>query len=269
METTINHLTFLREQLDNILLHYKGKKVESIEYFSLGMLERLNNSIVSLSILIPEYQKDNRIEYSVGIILRSLLLDVLINLNLYILLKEKKEKNESPQFIVDELTQFANIFLSDGIKHTMDYMETVHEEGVINKEELQEGYNSFVKKYSIFFDEYKYDGSKPKQVIKNDLSNKKLFKTIMSFPEFRALGNIYDTYNFFSKYDHFGILYFELIRQPKEEKDSRITRSVELFFFHVFILLIILLEINEKDKELEQIQHIIGDKMKTIIRPDK
>ena len=76
----------------------------------------------------------------------------------------------------------------------------------------------------------------------------KLFKSLANSSNLKELSKIYDdAYLFFSKYDHFGILYFEVYRMKYEEKLQRIFRGIELFLGGQSILHIMLNQYTPND----------------------
>ena len=55
---------------------------------------------------------------------------------------------------------------------------------------------------------------------------------------------------YYSKYDHYGILYFEMTKRSKEEKDKTIQSAIEHLVLQLFLILVILLKFESQNKEL-------------------
>jgi hypothetical protein len=229
MEKIFQHLNFVIEHCGKTSNYLDKKNLNSIQFFCIGLLERLSNSSIALKTLLEKINSNTSLEYACGIILRSTLLDALIVLNLYGILIENEESvlpDEEKEKIVKD---FCDTILSDGLENTMTYIKTARDFNIISQQQLEDTFKNFVANRQHFFEPYSNDGSQPVVKIKKYYSPKELFKRIANNPKLKELSKIYDSYLYFSKYDHFGILYYETSRQKYLTQLERINKGVELF----------------------------------------
>ena len=99
---TLNRLDFVIEETNKILEHFNRTKGTDTHLFCLIMIERLNYASIALRNLLKDIFSTPQLEYSCGIILRSVLLDYMIVLNAVI-----KISNSS---IEDALHSDLNLF---------------------------------------------------------------------------------------------------------------------------------------------------------------
>lgn len=228
MHDIFDHLDFTINHVEKTNQHLNGKQLNSIQFFSATLLERLSKAAKGLKVLLSSINSNQDLEFSCGIILRSSLLDILIVQNLYKILIENEESTKSEAEKEAIVKDFCDKMLADGLENTVKYIKSAKDVNIINQQQLADTYKNFVNNYQKFFEPYANDGTIPKPKY-NFISPDKLFKQLANTPKLKELAKIYDSYLFFSKYDHFGILYYETSRQSYLEKLNRIRRGVELF----------------------------------------
>lgn len=245
----IAHIDTIKQHSFKTLGAAKGEKSNSLEIFLLLMLDRLHNSSKSLELLLRDYDKHPTHDFSIGIILRSVLLDTIITINLYNAIEENMNKTESE--IKQILEERAELYLSDGFAHIVGNLETDYNNGFISAEELKHAYNSLVGSYTAFFEEYPFDGSKPKVRYKKQ-RQEQLNDTIRKSPTLKNLTGIINRYEFYSKYDHFTFIHYEMMRQGGDAKKERIIASIEDVVIHSLILHTLIREVYPEDFFVEQ-----------------
>lgn len=228
MQDIFDHLDFIIGHVEKTNQYLNGKQLNSIQFFSATLLERLSKAAKGLKVLLSGINSNQDLEFSCGIILRSSLLDILIVQNLYKILIENEESTKSEAEKEEVVKDFCDKMLADGLENTVKYIKAAKDVNIINQQQLADTYKNFVSNYQKFFEPYANDGTLPKPKY-NFISPDKLFKQLANTPKLKELAKIYDSYLFFSKYDHFGILYYETSRQSYLEKLNRIRRGVELF----------------------------------------
>lgn len=228
MQDIFDHLDFTISHVEKTNQHLNGKQLSSIQFFSATLLERLSKAAKGLKALLSDINNNQDLEFSCGIILRSSLLDILIVQNLYKILIENEESTKTEIEKEEIVKTFCDKMLADGLENTVKYIKAANDVGIINQQQLTDTYKNFANKYQKFFEPYANDGTAPKPKY-TFISPDKLFKQLANTPKLKELSKIYDSYLFFSKYDHFGILYYETSRQSYLEKLNRIRRGVELF----------------------------------------
>lgn len=235
MQTLFDHLDFVTNHVQKTNDHLNQKQLNSIQFFSANLLERLSKASKGLKVLLSCINSDNDLEFSCGIILRSALLDILIVQNLYKILIENEGSSKNENEKEEVVKKFCDTILADGLENTVKYMKAAKEVNIIKQDQLTEMYKNFVRANQEFFQPYAGDGSVP--ICKYTfISPDKLFKRLANTPQLKELSKIYDSYLFFSKYDHFGILYYETSRCAYTNKINRIRRAIELFIGTLAIL---------------------------------
>jgi hypothetical protein len=236
MENIFKRLEFVVQTSEEITRHFDESEREEVTLFSLCMLDRLNFSSESLKILMNNFNNNSKVEYSCGIIIRSVILDYLIVLNAH----EVYERNfEKPEKLYQALKDYSIMMLCDTVRNTLEYLESVKNK--FTKDEMQTMYSNLVNTYPECFEVYYNDGSKP--VIKSTKyrSPQKLFDTLMKSKSFKKYHGIYEIYLFYSKYDHFGQMFYELSRKAHIGKLENMDRAIKEFP-RVLLFIVIILE---------------------------
>ncbi len=84
------------------------------------------------------------------------------------------------------------------------------------------------------------------------MSNFKLFEKLANDNDLNFLARLYDLYSFYSKYDHFSILYFRLIRQDFELCKKQFKNCIVIFLKHMLNSLFILDVFSDGDEEIRK-----------------
>ena len=252
METTTKHLEFIRDNIPVILHIFDNKELKSSQIFALGLLERLYNASFSFSLQVENYQKFKQLDFSIGLTLRALILDSLISFNLYKIIYDL-EKSSLPKNEIEEVVdEYCNRVLADGLQQTIKYFSSAKEINLIDDEKLTSIFTDIGNSYSFFLKDYKFDGTEPKVRFEKPPSNPKLFKRLAEDGDLQFLSQLYDAYSFYSKYDHFGILYFRLIRQNLERCLYQFKNCIRILLKHLVNLLFILNEFSDDNDSLKQ-----------------
>src|SRR5439155_21199187 len=97
---------------------------DHIRTFCILMLERLNFASEGIKALMPSFIENTKLEYSIGITVRSVVLDNLILMNAVNIVSET-EANTSSADIYKKLDQFCLNHLSEGLNKTLNYVEKI------------------------------------------------------------------------------------------------------------------------------------------------
>lgn len=236
MENIFKRLDFVIKESEEVTKHFDKKELEEVTMFCMCMLDRLNFSSESIKLLMKNFLANTKVEYSCGIIIRSVLLDYLIILNAMDLYG-KNSKNS--QNLYSELNQFCLMMLCDSVRNTMEYFETL--EGQIPEETLGNMYKNLVAMNSKCFEPYANDGSKPVIRSKGYKSPKQLFNTLVTSKDLKKYKSVYDAYLFYSKYDHFGQMFYGLSRRRSIDQLANIDKAITIFP-RVLLFTIVILE---------------------------
>jgi len=235
MKDSLKHLDFIIEHSEKIIYQYRDKDVKRIQYFYLGMFERLYAACKSLRVLIKEMDKDQSMEFSAGLITRTLLLDLLFSLRGYDMYKQGEVAAKKHELIEAELTEFCNSVFADGIRYTFSTLQHLKDAGIHTEAQLIEAYRNIANKYSAFVEPYKEDGSAPNIKFPKGPRVIDLFLITSKQEPLKKLAGSYETYSFYSKYEHFSILSYVLMRRLEEDQLRTFAYSIELMVMHAFI----------------------------------
>jgi hypothetical protein len=248
------HLDYFENNIPSALFQFQLGSPNSIQWFTLGMLQRLLNATVAIKVLLREFKKNNINDFAIGIIMRPILLDTHIGLNLLAILKSGLSSNLKNEELIEKLDRFCNGTLSDGLKQTLNYFEQKESYGFIATKELNDIYNVFTAKYSDFLEQK--DGINTKPKTKNGLDTKanSQFQNLAKDNDMKEIGHrLYDLYSIYSKYDHFGFLFFDVNNSEKEVKSERIFASISMFVNHYANLCDLLQRVTPNDTVITNI----------------
>ena len=227
------HLSFITNSSIRIGNYYGEKNVRSIEYICLGYIQRLRSYSKSIKILLEKEKDFVDVEVAIGIILRAQILDQITVL----MLSDKIEKKS------DDINVFLARILSDGLSHTARYLEDIKHQTFVKENDydinkallnLESKYNEILFRCELPEIEYRFD---TKQKLKP-------FSAKDEAGELIYLNGMYDKYLWYSKYDHFGILFFEAFSSSTDSKIKYIENQIKEMTLTLTILIGILVGNN-------------------------
>jgi hypothetical protein len=247
----IDDLAFLQTTADATYSYMSNIEQGQIQKFCFGMIKRLGDTASSTKLLFENLEENPNLEFSIGIMFRAVILDALISMNLYKVIKQMQIAHESNAVIEQEVLKFCNIYLADGLNKTIRYFEDASKYLNLTEEDVKKKKIDFIKLYSIYFSENNSGKVKFDQV----KGGKELFKQLAMDDNFKEISKIYDCYMFFSKYDHFGILGLEISENKLNEKLHYYRNMCEILIGHNAFVHIVLDcycrdEIVKKQKEI-------------------
>lgn len=247
MDKILQHLNFIIDTLSKTNSYLYPKQLTSTQLFCLGLFERLYNGCLSFQLLFDRVDKIPQIEFTIGITTRALLLDTLISMNLYRIYKDLRKQGKSAEEIEAVAKLYCETILSDGIDKTFDYLQMAKDLGYIDEIHLQKSFNNMAVVHKPFLEAHNNDGTRPQMKIKGYYSPTKLFKELAQTKDLKNVATLYDTYLFFSKYDHFGSLYYHAIREDFSKKTDTYKNAFEAYVASMAFLHIVLEESSPKD----------------------
>jgi hypothetical protein len=250
METINNHLDFLEKTSGDTCRYLYPKQLTSIQTFCLGLLERLSHTTLTIKTLFQEMGKELKHEFGAGILTRALLLDTLISMNLYKLIKDSEAAEKTEPEIEAIVKEFCETILSDGLEKTFSYFKSAKEFGFIDDQQLKNSYNNMAVIHKPFLNPHPGDGSKPDLKHKQFYAPTKLFQNLANTADLKKVATLYDTYLYFSKYDHFGILYYQVIREDHGNKLKIYLNAIESFIAAHALLHVVLAKYSANDEFL-------------------
>jgi hypothetical protein len=243
METINNHLDFLEKTSGDTCRYLYPKQLTSIQTFCLGLLERLSHTTLTIKTLFQEMGKELKHEFGAGILTRALLLDTLISMNLYKLIKDSEAAEKTEPEIEAIVKEFCETILSDGLEKTFSYFKSAKEFGFIDDQQLKNSYNNMAVIHKPFLNPHPGDGSKPDLKHKQFYAPTKLFQNLANTADLKKVATLYDTYLYFSKY-------YQVIREDHGNKLKIYLNAIESFIAAHALLHVVLAKYSANDEFL-------------------
>ena len=247
MDKLIKHLEFLQTSSDNTCQYLSGKEINTIQLFCLCLLRRIDDTTTATKVLFELLPKNNKHEFSIGIMFRALVLDTLISMNLYKLIKDLEADNKTSEETEEAIKEFCNIFLSDGLNATLSYIQDAETLGIRTAAQTAQAYKNMGMVYKPFFNNYPDDGTRPKLKFTKKYQAKQLFEILAKANGLKEVSKIYDSYAYLSKYDHFGIIYYNAINEKLDAKIKIYSDALEAFVAHHALIHVILARHSQND----------------------
>ncbi len=252
MDKLIKHLGFLQETSNKTCQYLSGKEINTIQFFCLGLLKRVDDTMTATKALFDLLPKNHKHEFSIGILFRALILDTLISMNLFKLIKDLEAQEKNEQETEEAVMEFCNKFLSDGLKVTLSYIQYAETLGMRTPAETQQAFKNMGHDYKRFFDNYLDDGTPPTLKFPKQDTAKQLFGKLAKSDELKEVAKIYDIYAYLSKYDHFGIIYYNAINEKLESKIKIYASAAETFVAHTTLIHVILARHSLNDEFINE-----------------
>lgn len=258
------HVDWLAEHSLKTLQNLKDNIEDELDKYLALSLDRLYKTTAGLSLLLASYDKNLQLSFSIAIIYRTALLDCVLTLHLYIINDEELSGLSHDESIA-RLNEVCKSYLADGIYRLIDIIKREKELGHMSKDELEESYNHYVKAYSDFFEDYKFDGSEPIRLIKKYYSPKKISKRIINSKKFKAFESVYGKYDLYSKFEHISSVYYDLARTPTNTINRWFHESTKHLILHSVMVHALMKEIDPKDMFLSNQFSNIDEYLKTFL----
>lgn len=169
-------------------------------------LERLYNGLLSIKGLLPLVKANLHHETSIGIILRQMLLDTL-----YISYWSLLKSTDKPKLLNN-----INSFLYDHINRSKSYADKMFGLGLVDRKE-----NELIKNNIS-----SYENLLNTDLEKDVISPLAIVKALAGVPNYERMINAYHIYDYYSKYEHFGVLTYFMQRTNTSDDLKRIKQSV-------------------------------------------
>ena len=254
MENIFKRLDFVIAECDRTTKHFDKRERDEIMLFCMCMLDRLNFASEGLRILMNNFLENTKVEYSCGLIIRSVLLDYLTVLNA---MDVYGRNIKDTQAWHTEMKAFCLMMLSDSVKNTLEYFETM--KNIVPKDSLDRMYSNIVAMHPECFEPYGNDGSVPVLRTDKHRTPKALFHTLVNSKQLKAYASVYDAYIYYSKYDHFGQMFYTLSRARSIDKLAHLDQVLKVFPRSLMFTLTILVTVNARDPFLkDQLDKVTG-----------
>lgn len=224
MENIFKRLEFVIDHTEQVTKHFNGRERNEVMMFCMVMLDRLNFASEGLKVLLNGYLNNTKLDYPAGIVIRSVLLDHLIVLNAMEVYGNHLD--DTTRFGA-EMQAYCLMMLSDSVKNTLDYFEML--EGTVPADIMKNMYTNLVNMNPECFHPYTADGSKPVLKTTSYKSAKAIFKTLVNSKNMKSYASVYEAYLYYSKYDHFGQMFYSLARLKPLDHLAHIDQALKTF----------------------------------------
>jgi hypothetical protein len=239
---TINNedLSFISQVFKDSLIEFNNRTLDSSSYLIIALVERAEK-IVNSIIILNKYQINEDLEFSMGLIIRTLMSDFITLLYYFSFIEQG--------FDLKYLDEKAKSILGGGVRNLKKNIDKFKIGGILNENEAQRLFNEISKRYDSQFPSKPEDSLTGKQI--EHLNNHKELKEIA----LRA----YDFYIRYSKYEHLSILYYEMKSIPLESRIEDMKKSIILIKIYTSNLINALLYFNDESKQLSSLNQKIND----------
>lgn len=196
---------------------FYNEELHGLDYFVVCYIERFVDTLCSINTLIANPENRIYTETSVGIIIRSSLLDLITIAYLYSYKMEIIDEETQEKFD----TEFDK-FMIDHIANNIKYFKTARDTGIATPDEYKLIIENLWSSYGFAFKDktIDYDNPENKLISKEFLSPKQMFLRIRNHHFTKEYAKIYDLYIYYSKYDHFGIMTRFMLEQNSENFET-------------------------------------------------
>lgn len=255
----IKNLEFIISNTDKTISQYRNAQTTTVPFFLLGLNERLNVTAKSLLHLVKRVESYPNLEYSCGLLLRTAYLDILTLLRGFDLHQSNIEANLPHAQLIQSMEDYCNGIFADGLDVTMNYLMDLRTVGRLSNQELIQRFTAYSIKHSRFINPYTGNGTaKPTLRYNKVPGGGKLFRILSNSSQMRNIAQIYDTYLFYSKYEHYSIESLEAIRQGYDNKIRMIDDAINFLALHNYIICSLMEQFDNCDFTTLQ-QKEIGD----------
>jgi hypothetical protein len=256
MNTNIEKITNIPKHIEIIdsvskrsyeLLQCKQDVILIFVYCSIQKLNKINSVIKGL---YPNMNSQNDIEFSLGILIRSLLMDCILVNNLSWIIEKETEKAKESGFTQEikekiqiELEKKCKIFLADGLDFVVNSINKETNIDVDKKEKLIEGLLNE-------FPEVQKDKKIPNKYIKpkDYIFSLSILHNISKSDKAPYRESMYFLYDYYSKYDHLSNLTSQFQNfVPFEKRKNYLDSAIYLLIMQLRTTLYVGLHYGKKE----------------------
>jgi hypothetical protein len=227
--------------------YFTNKHQNEIDRFVFCGIEKVSKISLTFLRLYPQVDTTPELEFSLGILARSLLMDMILVMGAKKIIYKLNETDLSE--VKDELKEYCYKVISDG---TSFIIEEIFENEKMTDEEKNRKAEAFVSLFPKAFD---MSSGKPKRKKDFRYTLNDIYKSNRN-PDLRSGQTIYNLYNYYSKYDHLSHWTSLSQKIPFEQRKGKLDSAIILMTFHLRDLLAIAYDMNDDYKVLEK--HILN-----------
>jgi len=186
------------------LKKFDASSYEIPTFIFCSLLDRAAINLLTIRILIERLEKQPSMEGPIGILLRSNLLDYMIGIYMRSAIKKGLNLRDGK----DYLNEAIQPIVADQIKYALLYLKMSKNSGNCSDEVFRNGVEKLHESYRVLFKQGEINYLEPEKMLKqpSSISATELFKKISASEDKQYTSGLYDLYQLYSKYDHFGLL---------------------------------------------------------------
>jgi hypothetical protein len=242
MDTIQDHINIVFGNSFNSQDHFKNKHQNEIDRFVFCGIEKVSKISLTFLRLYPQINTTPELEFSLGILARSLLMDMILVMGAKKII-HKLSESSLPE-VKEELREYCYKVISDGTNFIID---EIFDNEKISDEEKNRKSVVFV---SIFPKAFDTSSGKPKRKKDFRYTLNDIYRNNRN-PNLRSGESIYNLYNYYSKYDHLSHWTSLSQKIPFDKRKSKLDLAIILMVFHVRDLLAIAYDMNDEFKIIE------------------
>ncbi len=173
------------------------RKTDLLGFCNYVFLQRFYFNSIGIRALLPLLKKDLYYKIPIGIILRTCISDVLIYYYFVYMARTNPDEGEFN-------TEFKG-YLADNLHYLEKHLNEEKSLGKINTEQYSNLRKTFLDTYKDFL-----QPNSETLLPKKHIDFKKITNYLKSKPELAWTANAYEFYDYLSKYEHFGVLTFDV-----------------------------------------------------------
>lgn len=240
MDKSSQHLGFLIQQTSEVMHEYNGAQLDHIAHTYLELISRLHAGCKGLQKLVANVSQEPELEFCIGLIIRTFLLDFMIGLRGKDIQQQLQSEGKNKEEIDSAVKDYMYKILADGLRQTGSLFIRFENRGLISEAQLHSILENLSNRYSFFLKGYKHDKQMPVVKFPGAPQVSTLFEELSESPEVKLLSRKYETYALYSKYEHFGAMSAEVFRRDQESQFKTIKEGIEILLLHFFICLSVL-----------------------------
>lgn len=225
-----SHIEFLQEQTGNYLFMIKGGQ-DSLKRFIYCCVEKIAKCSETIKMLYPLIYENEDTEFSLGIVLRSLLMDSLLTQYLRYLSLTANEQNHEQ--IKAEIKKYSLMFIAGGTSQIIGDFTDFAPVSDAKKKEIALNISAIFP--NVF---YLNDSGLPQLRKQYRVNIKELFRK-SSHELMYTRRTVYELYAYYSKYDHVSHWTSVLGNIPIEERIKKASSSIVMILYNFRDLLVV------------------------------
>jgi hypothetical protein len=230
MNKIYEHLNLISSTSLIAMPFFEGKNQNELDRFVYVGIKKISKISLAFLRLYEQVDDSEDLEFSLGILSRSIMMDMILLMGIQKILIKYNENNYDE--VKEEIKNYCLKIISDGTTHLI---EQIHESEILSNQEKSDAAVRLASKFSDVFD---FSTDTPK--IKKEYR----FKHSNIYKESKQLNiednkSIYHLYDFYSKYDHLSHWASEFDKIPIEIRKGKLDLSILYMGYHLKNLLAI------------------------------